>query len=32
MNQRQGKVEVAGRLIVMNWVPEFPGGLFKVSK
>ncbi|MFJ2334039.1 DNA adenine methylase [Pseudomonas helleri] len=28
MNQRQGKAEVTGELIVMNWTPEALGGLF----
>ena len=27
-NKRQGKAEVTGGLIVMNWVPEALGGLF----
>ena len=27
-NQRQGKAEVTGELIIMNWVPEALGGLF----
>ena len=27
-NQRQGKAEVTGELIVVNWVPEALGGLF----
>ncbi len=27
-NQRQGKAEVTGELIVMNWTPEALGGLF----
>ena len=27
-NQRQGKAEVTGELIVMNWAPEALGGLF----
>ena len=27
-NQRQGKAEVTGELIIMNWEPEALGGLF----
>ena len=27
-NQRQGKAEVTGELIVMNWVPSSLGSLF----
>ena len=28
VNQRQGKAEVSGELIVMNWEPGVLGGLF----
>ena len=28
VNQRQGKAEVSGELIVMNWEPRVLGGLF----
>ena len=27
-NQRQGKADVTGELIIMNWVPGVLGGLF----
>ena len=27
-NQRQGKGEVSGELVIMNWVPEVMGRLF----
>ena len=27
-NQRQGKAEVSGELVIMNWVPEALGMLF----
>ena len=27
-NQRQGKAEVSGELVIMNWVPEGMGMLF----
>ena len=27
-NQRQGKAEVSGELVIMNWTPESLGGLF----
>jgi DNA adenine methylase len=28
-NQRQGKAEVSGELVIMNWAPESLGGLFR---
>lgn len=27
-NQRQGKAEVSGELVIMNWEPELLAGLF----
>lgn len=27
-NQRKGKAEVTGELVIMNWVPSALGGLF----
>ncbi|WP_336355212.1 hypothetical protein [Pseudomonas granadensis] len=27
-NQRQGKAEVSGERVIMNWAPESLGGLF----
>ncbi len=27
-NQRQGKAEVSGELVIVNWVPAVLGGLF----
>ena len=27
-NQRQGKAEVTGELVIMNWIPSDLGGLF----
>jgi len=27
-NQRQGKAEVSGELVIMNWTPAELGGLF----
>lgn len=27
-NQRQGKADVSGELVIMNWSPESLGGLF----
>ncbi len=27
-NQRQGKAEVSGKLVIMNWEPNAFGGLF----
>lgn len=29
LNQRQGKAEVSGELLIINWTPESLGGLFR---